>query len=115
MDTAISNGDFLLDSRNRPIKISGLGELLQRVLIRLSVKKGSFIYDKNLGSRLYTLNSQVNNVQSKALSLVCEALNDMTEVVVKSVLAEFIDDGEKLQLDVLLSVNGNEEDVVIII
>ncbi|MDQ5983849.1 MAG: hypothetical protein RUMPE_00878 [Eubacteriales bacterium SKADARSKE-1] len=115
MDTAISNGDFLLDSRNRPIKISGVQEFLQRALIRLSVKKGNFTYDKNLGSRLYTLNSQENNMQRKALSLVCEALNDMTEIVVRSVSTEFIDNGEKLKLGVTLSINGNEEDVVITI
>lgn len=115
MDTAISNGDFLLDSRHRPIKISGVQEFLQRALIRLSIKKGSFIYNKDLGSRLYTLSSQENNMQSKALSLVCEALNDMTETVVRNVSTEFIDNGEKLTLEVTLSINGSEEDVVITI
>lgn len=115
MDTAISNGDFLLDSRNRPISISGIRELFQRVLIKLTVKKGSFIYDKNLGSRLYTLNSKVNDIKSKAFSIISEALNDMPEVFVKSILPEFIDDGGKLRLEILLSIKGEEEDVVIII
>lgn len=114
MDTALLNGDFLCDSRGFPIKIFGTNELLQRVFFRLSIKKGSFIYDRNLGSELYKLNIYEENIESKAMALIKEALIDMENVIVKDVLAELIDD-TSLKLDILLSLNNELKDVVIIL
>ncbi len=112
MDTAISGGDFLLDGRGRPVVISGMQEILQRVLIRLCVKKGSFIYDKALGSNLYTLKSSTRNVKDKALSLVREALCDMTEVIVDDVTVQ-LTDGERLEMNVQLSSGEKKGEVEI--
>ena len=75
MDTAICSGDFLLDGRGRPVVISGMQEILQRALIRLTVQKGSFIYDPELGSRLFTLKSTSGDLQKQATNLVREALS----------------------------------------
>lgn len=55
MDTLIQDGDFAADASKIPIKISGEDEVKQRIYIRLKAKKGSFLYDRNLGSRLYEL------------------------------------------------------------
>ena len=115
MDTAISNGDFICDSKGVPVELTGYDELLQRVLIRLTVKKGSFIYDTSLGSRLYTLKASDGNIKERALSLVREALIDISEVVVEDVLTTLTNDGENLELNVILSVNNEEKDVVITI
>ena len=108
MDTAISNGDFICDSKGIPVELTGYDELLQRVLIRLTVKKGSFIYDTSLGSRLYTLKSTDGNLKERALSLVREALVD-------DVFTTWTNDGENLELTVVLSINNEEKDVVITI
>ena len=54
MDTAIKDGDFQTNGSGLPVRISGVRELLQRAVFRLTVKKGSFFYDQQLGSRLYT-------------------------------------------------------------
>lgn len=113
MDTAISNGDFVCDSRKNPVEISGYEELLQRVLIRLGVKKGSFVYDKDLGSRLYTLKSTDINLGEKALSLVREALTDINEVIVENVYTKLSNDKENLELSIVLSIGNKEEEVVI--
>ena len=115
MDTAISNGDFICDSKGVPVELTGYDELLQRVLIRLTVKKGSFIYDTSLGSRLYTLKATDGNIKERALSLVREALIDISEVVIEDVLTTLTNDGENLELTVILSVNNKEKDVVITI
>ena len=115
MDTAISNGDFICDSKGLPFELTGYDELLQRVLIRLTVKKGSFIYDTSLGSRLYTLKATDGNIKERALSLVREALINISEVVVEDVLTTLTNDGENLELTVILSVNNEEKDVVITI
>ena len=85
MDTALFNGDFLCDSRGFPITISGINEILQRILIRLSVKKGKFVYDKDLGSELYKLDINEENAEARALSLVREALSDIKNIKVKEV------------------------------
>lgn len=115
MDTALSNGDFLCDTRKNLVELTGYDELLQRVLIRLGVKKGSFVYDKNLGSRLYTLKAGDGNLNEKALSLVREALLDIPEVLVESVHTTLTNNGENLVLAVSLAVNNTQKDVVITI
>ena len=112
MDTALLNGDFLCDSRGFPMKIYGTEELLQRVFFRLSIKKGSFIYDRNLGSELYKLNIYEENIKSKATSLIKEALIDMKNVIVKDVVTEIIDD-TNLKLYIFLSLNDELREVVI--
>ena len=75
MDTAIKDGDFQTNGSGLPVRISGARELLQRAVFRLTVKKGSFFYDQQLGSRLYTLKGSYGN--REALS---EALKPMAEV-----------------------------------
>lgn len=115
MDTAISSGDFLCDAKGYPIEISGYDEILQRVLIQLTVKKGSFIYDKSLGSRLYTLKATDGNLKERALSLVQEALINVSEVTVDDVRTILTNNGENLELTVTLSINDEKKDVVMTI
>ncbi len=115
MDTALKNGDFCLGTTGKPFLISGAKEILQRALIRLTVKKGSFIYDKNLGSRLYTLKSSTGNLKNTASILVNEALADMKEVKVDSVDVSFADSAENLRISVNLSIDKNKEELEVIV
>ena len=115
MDTAISNGDFMLDSNGIPISIYGIQEILQRALIRLTVRKGSFIYDTNLGSDLYELKKTTStNIKSRALSMVKEALKPMSNVLVDDVSTEFINSSENLKLNVVLRVNNNKKEMEVV-
>ena len=111
MDTAINNGDFLIDSRNRPFFVSDKEEILQQVLIRLTVKKGSFIYDPNLGSRLYEVKSFRGYIKNKVLSIVKEAVSPIAKVVVDDI--ELINNGENINLKVLLSIKDKKREVEI--
>lgn len=113
MDTALSNGDFLVNSRGRPISISGVQEILQRVLITLSVRKGSFIYDLNLGSDLYKLKFINTNLQYKAFLIVREALLNIPEVKVENVKIDLYNNNENMNLTVFLTVNNQLEEVAI--
>lgn len=115
MDTAINSGDFICDSKGYLIELSGYDELLQRVLIRLTVKQGSFAYDTSLGSRLYTLKPTDINIKNRALSMIREALADVTEVIVDNVYTTLTNEGENLDLTVMLSINDTKKDVVITI
>ena len=115
MDTAISNGDFMLDSNGIPISIYGIQEILQRALIRLTVRKGSFIYDTNLGSDLYKLKKTAStNIKSRALSMVKEALKPMSNVLVDDVSTEFINSSENLKLNVVLRVNNSKKEMEVV-
>lgn len=115
MDTAISNGDFMLDSNGIPISIYGIQEILQRALIRLTVRKGSFIYDTNLGSDLYELKKTTStSIKSRALSMVKEALKPMSNVLVDDVSTEFIKSSENLKLNVVLRVNNNKKEMEVV-
>ena len=115
MDTALKDGDFYLGTTGKPIAISGIKELLQRVLIRLTVRKGSFIYNKNLGSNLYTLKNTNKDIKNQAIIMVKEALADMKEIEVDDISVKLIDNLENLKINVLLSINNNKEEVEILL
>lgn len=55
MDTLLQNGDHAVDKTGLPMAVTGLGALIQRLLIRLSVRRGCFTPDLGLGSELYRL------------------------------------------------------------
>ena len=52
-DVKIQNGDVVLDSARRMIRLSGRDARFQRAVISATVGKGSFIYDRALGCRYY--------------------------------------------------------------
>ena len=55
MDTLLKNMDHALDEYGHPVTITGTRALIQRLLIRLSVHKGSFAQSPQLGSELHKL------------------------------------------------------------
>lgn len=62
MDTAINiSGDFDKDEDDNIFFISDTEEIKQKLYIMLSMKKGNFIYDRELGSELYKV---INNEQT---------------------------------------------------
>ncbi len=109
MDTALSGGDFLKSSNGHPVYVSNIEELLQRALIRLCVKKGSFIYDRELGSELYKLRNYYSDIQTleeMALEKVTQALQAIPQLSVTGVELNTTNGGERLELNVLLKANG---------
>lgn len=55
MDAKIENRDMVIDSTLSPVMCKNEDEILQRIFIACSMKKGSFILDKTLGSFAYTV------------------------------------------------------------
>lgn len=117
MDTAIKDGDFKTNENGLPVQISGVQELLQQAMFRLVVKKGSFFYDQQLGSRLYTLKGSYGNreiLSENAMQMVREALRPMPRVTPFKVQARLtgpdqlsltvalLADRQKTELEVLL-------------
>lgn len=85
MDTKIKNGDWVRNSSGLLQTVDCFDEILQRIYIRLTVPKGKFIFDKNLGSRLsFVWREKEKLREQRALQLAREALSSMPEVRVIS-------------------------------
>lgn len=84
MDNLLANGDMVLNHCGDVQSVDGLKEIIQRVLIRLTVRKGNFPYDPQLGSELYHLDLHSTD-DFTLLSIVREALAPIDEVVVTGV------------------------------
>jgi hypothetical protein len=100
MDTAIKDGDFKLNEQGKPYLINAMDETLQRCRILLTVKQGSFAYNRALGGNLYLLNRDDENLQGNALLLVREALLPVKQVTVDSVIAKAVDNGILLEISI---------------
>ncbi len=108
MDTRLKDGDFDRDARGLPVSISGLDELLQRCLIRLSVPKGSFLPDQTLGSELKSLlRKKPRELESEAYQLVAGALEPVKGVRVDRVEARQKTQ-DRLELRVFLEYNNTK-------
>ena len=55
MELALRNGDYLSDGAGGLRRAQGKEALLQRVMFRLTAKRGSFPFWEDLGSRLWQL------------------------------------------------------------
>lgn len=89
MDTLVTDGDFPLDVCAFPYRIISLEEACQRVRFILTVKKGSFAYDRDLGVDFSSLENCGDN--NKTAKLLCEeALAKQSEIQIGdvSVVAE---------------------------
>ncbi|MDR2931789.1 MAG: hypothetical protein LBV27_01650 [Oscillospiraceae bacterium] len=94
MDTKLSGGDHAVDSRGIPIRLTGADEIIQRALIRLSVKKGAFAPDPGLGSELYRLAGCKSGDRDRvALGYIKEALVPLPQITVDSAVCTMRTDG----------------------
>ncbi|WP_101697252.1 histidine kinase [Clostridium minihomine] len=96
MDIKLEQGDFAVGQNGLPFSVSTKEELLQRAKIRLSVPKGSFSYDSQLGSRLHTLKLSGSDLNARARELTEEALAKMTELSVEKVRCDLVDQNHAL-------------------
>ena len=86
MDTQLQYGDFVLDGRGLPVSITGIQEIAQRALIRLTVRRGSFALDPQLGSNLYRLPANSPDIVDQlAFQYVTEALQPMPQLKILQV------------------------------
>ena len=105
MDTLIKNGDFYKDENSCLKSVTGSEELLQRALICLSVEKGSFSFNRELGSGLHTLcNYEKSKLNDIAYELAADALLGIKEISVKS--AEVTVENNIYNINILLLLQG---------
>lgn len=75
MELKLKNGDYVPDGMGGLQRVEGQEELLQRVVFKLTARRGKFPFDATLGSRLWQLGSlSAQQRQSAAAQYVAEAL-----------------------------------------
>lgn len=89
MELAIRDGDYVPDGKGGFSTVDGSSELLERVLWKLTVRRGSFPFLPDLGSKLYLLTGEKeSNRGTLASSYVAEALADEVDLDIDSVTLE---------------------------
>jgi hypothetical protein len=89
MDTLLLGGDHAVGGRGLPVAIGGVREIIQRALIRLSVRKGGFAPDIALGSELWRLSGVRAELRDRvAAGYVREALLPIRGLSVVAVSCE---------------------------
>ncbi len=88
MDTALNiDGDF--DVVNDSVSsVEGLKELKQKMYITLSVRKGAFIYDRELGSDVFETDLNSSNCVEEIEMKARNALSDFPNVEVIGVIVD---------------------------
>lgn len=77
MELFIHNGDYVPDGKGGFRRAEGSDELLQRVLFKLTARRGSFPFLPNLGSQLYRLTREKPSaLPSLARQFAAQALED---------------------------------------
>ena len=106
MDTSLKAGDLAENESGKPYLISSLEETVQRCMIRLCIRQGSFCYNPYLGGNLHMLDKNDENLSGNAILLVREALLPIKQVTVKKVNAD-VQNG-RIVLDITISAYGEE-------
>ena len=89
MELMVRDGDYVADQTGGFRRAEGAEALLQRVLWRLSIPRGSFPLLPGLGSELYRLGrAKPSQRQGLARQYVAQALADVPELEVTDVILE---------------------------
>ena len=106
MALLLKDGDYVPDERGGFRRVDGAEELLQRVLFQLQVRRGSFPFLPELGSRLYLLPREKPGERAAlARQYSMEALRNETELAVTGVGVQELGGGV-LEVRVMLEWRG---------
>ncbi len=106
MDILLINGDIGITNCGDYLFTKGIEEVLSKALLCAKIKKGSFIYNKELGTTLGSIDCESSIALKTAGVLINEALIGTKDYVAEVENIEKTDDG-KIRL--LIAVKGNEE------
>lgn len=86
MALELRDGDYVLSRTGSLRRVSGREALVQRILFRLTAHRGGFLFQEELGSRLWLLGRiPKGQRQSAAAQYVAEALAQEQDVTVEAV------------------------------
>lgn len=108
IDFKIKNGDVVVDSAGRLIRLSDKDALFQRAVICMSARYGEFIYNRGLGSHATEINADDEDYIKKLELVLNEALAEFDNSYVRviecgqTIITELTIDGESRTEEVLL-------------
>lgn len=108
IDNLIKDGDVYSDRTGKLVRISGTDELFQRAYICICVNKGSFAYDRNLGSYIRKIDCSAQDAAEKLELVINEALINCS-----GVSARVVETGSTVTVE--LAVNSETKTVKVVI
>ena len=115
--------DLLLDFENRdlartlqgwPVLIEGAEEIAQRLRLRLTLRRGSFRPDPELGSRLYALpRGDADRMERFARGAIEEALSPMPEIRLEELSCRYDPGEDRAFVDCRFVWRGQEIDLTV--
>ena len=85
MDLKVENGDIAVNEQGYPLRVYGTDEAWQRAALVLSINKGTYMYDRELGADWSCLSPEPTD--EEVLLLCREALADHEEIYIESASA----------------------------
>ncbi len=107
MDVKIEDGAITKNEHGLPVTVSGTAALLQRARIRLCMIRGSFVYNRTLGSRIPQMDRTGAHAAEQACGFAREALVGCPSV---SVVSATVTDGA---VTVLVDCAGERESIAV--
>lgn len=112
MELLLKNGDYVPDGKGGFLRAEGKSALLQRVLWKLTARKGGFPLLPGLGSELYTLMREKPSAwEGLARQYIAGALAEEEGLTVRDVA--LTETGGRLELTVFLDRGGESLDVTV--
>lgn len=109
----LKEGDYAVDSHGILLKATSDEEIVQRAMILLTMPKGSFGYNKQLGSELSTVD--LNNCDDNTLfAIVADALEPIEDLEVNAVNRTLAPEKDMLSITVSVSVKEKQIDFAFI-
>lgn len=103
MELLLNNGDYT-ERDSRLVSVDGEREVLERAMFRLKVRRGSFPFMPELGSRLHLISREKPSERlSAARKYIAEAISD-EEVEISEI--ELSESGGELTVEVGLEYSG---------
>ena len=112
MDVMIKDGDMVLDSTGRPVCISGIDEVLQRVKLTLSTKKGEFIYNKSFGCETPCITHDKRTLRNVEAQLR-EAIVNIPCAQIELLSAEMLEEGLRVTFDLTYGKENVRSELVV--
>ena len=111
MEMKLFDGDYVHDGYGGFETVTGANEILNRVLFKLTARRGSFPLIPELGSRLYLLiREKPSDRLSAARQYIMEALSDEENISLDDV--KLADNGSgQLDITAWFNYNGDEFEV----
>ncbi|MBQ8571863.1 MAG: hypothetical protein IJ451_00175 [Ruminococcus sp.] len=106
MDILLINGDIGVTNCGDYLFAKGIEEALEKALMCAKIKKGSFIYNKALGTTLGSIDCDSVSARKTATTLINEVLINTAGYVAEVENIEKTADGK---ISLLIAVSGNEE------